>query len=257
MARRSARDLRRPRRPHADFCRFRRPGATIPVLRSADARSRRTAGGVMVDAPRQPHRPRDLRGRREIGRPTPGPPTSSSVSTSGRGSVGSGSRFQHDGESGVPSDRDRDDVAAPQRDERRDRGVPAVGAACRSSWRSRLLSPLAQARVLEELAVRAAELFARAAPAPPRCVRCRAIRPTTDRSAWNCANDRSSRARDFRGAHPIDQVDRHVVGRPERAAQREGAGGGQPGDRRRVRPRAATAPPRAPRCRCRGVPPGR
>ncbi len=56
------------------------------------------------------------------------------------------------------------------------------------------------------------------------------------------------------GAHLVHQVDGHVVRRRERAAQREGPGGGQAGDRGRLGwspRRGSTAPPRGPRRRCR------
>ncbi len=58
-------------------------------------------------------------------------------------------------------------------------------------------------------------------------------------------------------ADRADQVDRHVVRRPEARPQRIGPGGGQPGDVPRVDLRGTRPPPRAPRRRCRGARPGR
>ena len=70
--------------------------------------------------------------------------------------------------------------------------------------------------------------------APPRCAAtCRAS-PTTARSAWNWANDVSRISRARVAADLGDQVDRHVVGRPEAGAQRVGAGGGRPATGSRV-----------------------
>ncbi len=58
-------------------------------------------------------------------------------------------------------------------------------------------------------------------------------RPPT-RSAWNWANEDSSRSRARATPDRADQVDGHVVGRPERRPQRVRTGGGEAGDVARV-----------------------
>ena len=92
---------------------------------------------------------------------------------------------------------------------------------------------------------------------PARASVLRSIRrasPTTDRSAWNCANDCSSSSRAAADAEPADQVDGHVVAGPE-ASCAAGRCGSRPARRPAAGPpRAARPPRRGPRRRCRGGP---
>ena len=145
-------------------------------------------------------------------------------------------RVEDDGEPGAPPGRHADDVAdraaspatprparaaAPHRCGRaRPRGRRARGAARRTprSRRGGRSSPRGSPS--------SASSFLRTCWASP----------TTARSAWNCANDVSSIARAGVAPDLADQVDRHVVRRRERRAQRVGAGRREAGERPRVEP---------------------
>ena len=138
---------------------------------------------------------------------------------------------------GVLARRHPDDVAGPQ-----GRADVCSASARRSTLRSRAArdssAPIsARSRAYDSKSPRsqaaAAQLSAMASllRATVRAT------PTTERSDWNWANDCSSSVRARSLPDPADQIDRHVVRRHERRAQRIGPARGQPGHRPRIETR--------------------
>ena len=160
------------------------------------------------------------------------PAQRSSLSTSGRGSPSaSDPGVEHHGEPGPPAARHRDHVAGAQRAQRVGRGLaPLRHALAGDSAFSRSADPPAQRGVLGEVAEVALHRRWRS---PARASTLRSIRRARPdhRPVGLELPERllQQLPRGF-GAEAADEVDGHVVAGAERAAQRVGAGGGQPGD---------------------------
>ena len=224
-----------PRAPFPDRPRCAVAGAAMPVLRSDDARSRRTAGARWLTFLGSRIRPSAVTG---VGKSAADrrPAQRSSVSTSGRGSsplFTPGSRT-----TASPARRPPGTAMTSPGRSARSASVAASRCSacpCRRSAFSRSPSRAAQRGVLGEVA----EVTAHRARVPGEGLGVAFDppgqpdhRPVRLELAERLLEQLAGR----RDAEPADEVDGHVVAGPEGAAQRVGAGRGQAGDLLRVHP---------------------
>ena len=202
----------------------------MPVLRSDDARSRRTAGARWLTCLGSRIRPSAATG---VGKSAADsrPAQRSSVSTSGRGSsplLTPGSRTTASPARRPPGTA----MTSPGRSaaQRVRRGVALLGLPLRGA------APSPARRAVRRSAAYSAKSprWQRIEPAYPARVSvlrsiCRAS-PTTDRSAWNWRERLLEQLAGRRDAEPADQVDGHVVAGPE-ASCAAGRCGSRPGRR--------------------------
>ena len=145
-------------------------------------------------------------------------------------------RVEHDGQAAAPPGRHVDDVAGPQRLQRRGRlRAPAGGAGARQRGLA-VGDRAAQPGVLLEVAEVAGHRLAVALEAL-LVARHLAGEPDHGPVGLELRERRLQQVAGLGSADLADQVDRHVVRRPEAGAQRIGAGGREPGQRRRLEPR--------------------
>ena len=206
----------------------------MPVLRSDDARSRRTAGDPVVDAAGQPHPAQRGDGCREVGR---GQPSGPAVLGEHQGArlVAAGVGVEDDGQPGPAAAGDGDHVARAQGAQR----VRGRVALLRHALAAQRLLPVADAAAQRGVLGEVAEV-ARHGGRVPREGLGVALDPPgqpDDRTVGLELAEGLLQQLPGRG-HPeaSDEVDGHVVAGPERAAQRVGARRREPRDLRRVDP---------------------
>lgn len=187
------------------------------------------ARGAVIHPPRQPHVSERFGRHREVGDRHPARPLVLGEHQRTR-IPWRHVRLQDHREPGAPPGRNRHHVAAAQCYQRIHRRTPPVGPALLCQLPFPLLDPFAQRKVVQEPALGATELVAQL--------------PQRDLVALDAAHQPDHRAVRLElgerplqqgtrlvGAHPVDEVDRHVVPRPERAAQWIRARGRQARDR--------------------------
>ena len=201
----------------------------MPVLRSADARSRRTRGHAVVDALGQPHPAQRLDGHGEVRRREPPGPAVLGEHQRPRVGVACDPGVEHHGKARASTDRHGDHVAGLEAAQGVGGGFAAVGDPLAGQRLLPLGDAAAQVRVLGEVAEVAAHR--RRVPGEGFAVALDPPGQADDRAVGLELAERLLQQLPRRvDTQPADEVDRHVVAGPEGAAQRVGAGGGEARD---------------------------
>ena len=207
-----------PRAPLPDRPRCAVAGAAMPVLRSDDARSRRTCGRAVVDVLGQPHPAQRRRPGSGSRAADSRPAQRSSVSTSGRGSspsVTPGSRT-----TASPARRPAGTAMTSPGRSARQRRPPSASRCSACALPAQRLLPLGEPRG----AARRTRRSRRGGSASSRCVPGEGLGVAVDLPGQPDHRPVGLELRERllqqlagrRAAEPADQVDRHVVAGPER-----------------------------------------